>query len=598
MCGIAGVYSASGRDHRDVVRRMIDVLAHRGPDDDAIWAEGPATLGHRRLAIIDLTDGGAQPMLDGAGRYVLTYNGEVFNYLELRAELEAEGVVFRSTSDSEVLVEAFARWGEDCLPRLNGMFAFVVYDRQRRRLFCARDRLGVKPLVYSWDGRTFAFASEHKALVAGGAASGRPSPEAVYEYVARGYTTGGRSFYADVVALEPGCFLWMGDDGPVSRAWWAPETDPIEEPGFEEWAEQVGALLDDAVRIRLRSDVPVGAHLSGGLDSSAIVAAAVRHGEIETFTGAFRDEPESDERAFSRAVNERFGLRAHEVEIGVDELGPAFDRLLWHLDEPIAGPGAFPQLLVCDLAARNGVKVVLGGQGGDELFGGYLRHRVVGARDLLRRGTLAERAGAAVTLGTLAVREWRRVRRTATRVGDADLDPAFVSLVDADFRRHVRTSALRASSAPELMLWDLRHYLPALLHVEDRTSMAASIESRTPLLDYRLVELVLRVPERHRLRPGRQKPLLHAAVANWIPELVARHKDKRGFPTPLHHWKERPALRELVARATAPHRGDGLRVFSDEHLARHEAFEPSELWTTLMVNAWLAAAAGTARRAA
>jgi asparagine synthase (glutamine-hydrolysing) len=600
MCGIAGIYARDGGEHREAVSRMIGTLAHRGPDGEGVYADGPATLGHKRLAIIDLTDGGSQPMLDASGRYVLTYNGEIFNYVELRAELEREGVSFRSTSDSEVLLEAFARWGEAALPKLNGMFAFAVYDRRDRRLCCVRDRLGVKPLVYAWDGRTFAFASEHKALVASGAVSGHPSPEAIYEYVARGYTTGPRSFYEQAQALEPGSVLWIDDAGIEVRRWWTPSTEPVEEPEFDDWIARVATLVDDAVRVRLRSDVPVGAHLSGGLDSSAIVAAAVRHGDVETFTGAFSDEPESDEREFARAVNERFGLRAHEVEIGVEELAAVFERLLWHLDEPIAGPGAFPQLLVCDLAARAGVKVVLGGQGGDELFGGYLRHRVVGARERLRRGSASERAGAVVTLGRLAIREWRRVRRTATRVGDADLDPSFVALVDPEFRRLVRTSPISARTASDLMWWDLRNYLPALLHVEDRTSMAASIESRTPLLDFRLVELVLRVPERHRLRPGRPKPLLHAAVRDWVPPQVANRRDKRGFPTPLHHWRDRPALRELVTRLTAPRADGGLRVFSDRYLARRETFEPSELWTVLMVDGWLRDRAGGAltRRAA
>ena len=599
MCGIAGTYARDGSEQREAVSRMLGVLGHRGPDGEGSYADGPATLGHKRLAIIDLTDGGSQPMLDGSGRYVLTYNGEIFNYVELRAELEREGIRFRSTSDSEVLLEAFAHWREAALSKLNGMFAFAIYDRHERRLFCARDRLGVKPLVYAWDGRTFTFASEHKALVAAGAVPGRPSPEAIYEYVARGYTTGRRSFYEQAQALEPGSLLWIDDDGLETRQWWAPSTEPLEEPEFGEWVERVATLVDDAVRLRLRSDVPVGAHLSGGLDSSAIVAAATRHGSVETFTGAFSDDPESDEREFSRAVNARFGLRAHEVEIGVEELAAVFDRLLWHLDEPIAGPGAFPQLLVCDLAARHGVKVVLGGQGGDELFGGYLRHRVVGARERLRHGSVSERAGAVVTLGRLAMREWRRVRRTATRVRDSDLDPGFVALVDRDFRQLVRTSPISARSASELMLWDLRNYLPALLHVEDRTSMAASIESRTPLLDYRLVELVLRVPERHRLRPGRAKPLLHAAVRGWLPEQVAERTDKRGFPTPLQHWQDRPALRDLVTKLTAP-RAAGLRVFSDDYLATRDSFEASELWTVMMVDGWLRETAGASatRRAA
>jgi asparagine synthase (glutamine-hydrolysing) len=587
MCGIAGQYRADGGASESDVRRMLSVIEHRGPDATAVAVEGAAVLGHHRLSIIDLSDAASQPMVDATGRYVMTYNGEIFNYVELRAELESEGVAFRSASDSEVLLAAFATWGDDAYDRLNGMFAFAVFDRTTRTLTCVRDRLGVKPFVYVWDGATFSFASEHKALVASGSASGDPSPDAVYEYIARGYTTGGRSFYQDIAALEPGSMLRVSADGLTVRRWWQPSLEVDEGPSFAEWTERVAELVDDSVRIRLRSDVEVGGHLSGGLDSSAIVAAGARHEPgIQTFTGAFLDDPESDERRFSRAVNERFGLRGREVEISVDELGGTFDRLLWHLDEPIAGPGAFPQLLVCDLAARHGVKVVLGGQGGDELFGGYLRHHVVFHRSRLLHGSARERAASAAALGRLAAREWRRVRRTATRVGDERLSPSFVASVDPAFAEEVRRAPVRARSASELMLWDLRNYLPALLHVEDRTSMAASIESRTPLLDFRLVELMLTVPERHRFHANRQKPLLRAAVGPWLPDAVTARTDKRGFPTPLHHWRGRPALRALVER-TLGSRREGQAVFSQEYLDRRESFQPSELWTALMVEGWL-----------
>ncbi|HEV7809392.1 MAG TPA: asparagine synthase (glutamine-hydrolyzing), partial [Candidatus Limnocylindrales bacterium] len=351
MCGIAGQYRSDGGASESEVRRMLSAIEHRGPDATAVADEGAAVLGHHRLSIIDLSDAASQPMVDASGRYVMTYNGEIFNYVELRAELESEGVAFRSASDSEVLLAAFANWGDDAYNRLNGMFAFAIFDRTTRTLTCVRDRLGVKPLVYVWDGVTFSFASEHKALVASGCASGDPSPDAVYEYIARGYTTGGRSFYDDIAALEPGSMLRVNADGLAVRHWWQPSLELDERPSFAEWTERVAELVDDSVRIRLRSDVEVGGHLSGGLDSSAIVAAGARHEPgIQTFTGAFLDDPESDERRYSRAVNERFGLRGREVEISVDELGGTFDRLLWHLDEPIAGPGAFPQLLVCDLA--------------------------------------------------------------------------------------------------------------------------------------------------------------------------------------------------------------------------------------------------------
>jgi asparagine synthase (glutamine-hydrolysing) len=605
MCGIAGILDRSRRVERDEVDRMLAVLEHRGPDGSGVWCEDGAGLGHRRLSIIDLSDAGAQPM-HWRDRYVVTYNGEIYNYVELRAELEQVGIEFHSSSDTEVLLAAYAHWGEECLHRLNGMFAFAVYDRHERTLLCARDRLGVKPLLYAWNGYRFVFASEAKALLACGAVSGECRPDAVYEYLARGYTSAGRSFYRGVEALEPGCALRVGPSGLLRTwEWWRPdrsEDDSLR--SREEWAERVAEVLDDAVRLRLRSDVPVGAHLSGGMDSSAVVAAAARHGgaEVHTFTGAFVDDARSDERAWSRAVNARYDLMAHEVEIGVDELPEHFARILWHMDEPIAGEGVFPQLLVCDLAGAHGFTVVLGGQGGDELFGGYLRHRALHYKHQLLHGSPLRRGTAFLELSRRAAGEWRRVLRSSTRVQDSDLAPSFLASIDADLRGQVRRSRLSFDSARELMWHDLRTYLPALLHVEDRTSMAASIESRTPLLDYRLVELSLRIPERFLFEPGEPKPLLRRAVRSWLPDIVANRRDKKGFPTPLHYWHKRPALRELVESLTTPRgsgpaaSGDwfaasehaaGRTVFADAYLARRDSFQPSELWTVLTVNGWL-----------
>jgi asparagine synthase (glutamine-hydrolysing) len=604
MCGIAGIYDRDGDCDASAVSRMLDVQAHRGPDGCGTWADPGIVLGHRRLAFLDLSHDGAQPMSYGEDRYVITYNGEVYNYVELRATLEKLGHAFRSSSDTEVLLAAYAEWGADCLPHFNGMFAFAIWDRRERTLFVARDRLGVKPLTYTWDGRRFGFASEVKALHAAGLAPGGMEPDAVYEYLARGYTSEGRSFHADVHVLEPGHALLMSDDKPLRTwQWWNPERS--EDAAFgsaADWSDAVAELLDDAVRIRLRADVPVGAHLSGGLDSSAIVAAAARHHRssdqpFHAFTGAFTDDAASDERRWARAVAAHTGVEMHEVEIGVDQLADQFARILWHMDEPIAGPGVFPQLMVCDLVAQHRVKAVLGGQGGDELFGGYLRHRALYWKQRARSGSLAGRAGAAFELARLARGEWRRVRRTSTRVQDEQLAPEFLASVDASTREQVRRGALDHANVRELMWHDLRSYLPGLLHVEDRTSMAASIESRTPLLDYRLVELALRIPSELLFAPGDPKPLLRRAVAPWLPREVVARRDKKGFPTPLHWWAERPALRELVLDLTVAGRGSAdasggwsvpeQSVFRGDYLAGATSFQASELWTVMTVNGWL-----------
>ena len=606
MCGIAGIFDRQGGHDAVAVSRMLDVQAHRGPDGSGTWVDPGIVLGHRRLAFLDLSHEGAQPMTYGEDRYVVTYNGEIYDYVETRRTLERLGHTFRSSSDTEVLLAAYAEWGTDCLSRLNGMFAFAIWDRTERTLFVARDRLGVKPLVYTWDGARFGFASEAKALHAAGLASGGMDANAVYEYLARGYTSAGRSFHEGVHVLEPGHAMLVTQDLPLRTwSWWNPDrSEDTAYTSVQEWSDRVAELLDDAVRIRLRADVPVGAHLSGGLDSSAIAAAAARHhtgaDPLQTFTGAFVDDAASDERRWSRSVAAATGATLHEVEIGVDDLATHFERILWHMDEPIAGPGVFPQMMVSDLVASRGIKAVLGGQGGDELFGGYLRHRALHYKRAAQgHSGFGPRIGAAFELARLARGEWRRVRRTSTRATDADLSPAFLAQVDPAVRESVRVGALTHANARELMWHDLRAYLPALLHVEDRTSMAASIESRTPLLDYRLVELALRIPEELLFAPGDPKPLLRRAVRDWLPADVVGRRDKKGFPTPLHWWQERPALRNMVLELTTPSgtrsaggwtvpaAGSDTSVFTDAYLQGARGFQASELWTVLTINGWL-----------
>ncbi len=597
MCGIAGIWQIDGSPPGDVqMRAMLDAQRHRGPDGEGIWrAEDTSiALGHRRLAIIDVSNGGAQPMKSADDRFVITFNGEIYNFVELRQELESFGFTFVSGSDTEVLLAAYEHWGRNCLTRLNGMFAFAVYDTVEKTLFCARDRLGVKPFVYSWNGSRFAFASEQKALLAARCITSDINHDAVYEYAARGYTTDGRSFYADVQILQPGHAAEVSPGKPpVTWQWWKPDLSvDTTRLSAQERSEQIAHLVDDAVRLRLRSDVPVGAHLSGGLDSSIVVASAARCGANEsgfaTFTGAFPEYPDSDERAWSRDVANMYQIKAHEIDITVEMLAHNFQRMIWHMDEPIAGEGVLPQLLVCDLAASAGFKVVLGGQGGDELFGGYLRHRALHWKRLLKSGSPGERSVAALELIRLAIREARRVRRTSTFLPDDGFNPEFLRKVSPEVRAAARQSRLSFVDERELMQWDLFNYLPALLHVEDRTSMAASIESRTPFLDYRLVEYALRIPTNEIFSTGYAKPLLRNATRSWIPESVANRKDKKGFPTPLDQWMNHTALRHTVERLTEC-TDVNTRIFAADYLNGRRRLTLRELWLVMSINGWISA---------
>lgn len=605
MCGIAGVYDPTAPVDPALMARMLSVLNHRGPDEMETFTEFPISLGHCRLSILDPSPAGRQPMIDAGDRFVITYNGEIYNYRELRRELERAGARFLSRGDTEVLLAAYAHWGESCLGRLNGMFAFAIYDRVERSVFCARDRLGVKPLVYARDGRRFSFASEHKALVAADLIDRQASPEAMYEYIARGYTTGERSFFAQATNMPPGHALRVTPNSFSTWRWWSPQgsADITEARSRREWIQSVAELLEDAVRLRLRSDAPLAAALSGGLDSSVVVALAARNMSepLSTFTGAFPEDPASDERRYSRAVAAACRVQAREVEIDLDDLAFQFDRILWHMDEPLAGPGAFPQLRVYDAASASGTRVMLGGQGGDELFGGYVRHQLLHLRSQISKGSVVDRTQAAVALVVLAASNWRRKLRASARVEDADLHGDFLDVIDAGFRREVRGSPMSFDSSAELMSWDVLNYLPALLHVDDRMGMASSIEARSPFLDYRLAEMLAAIPEHHKLGSLASKRLLREAAASWLPPVVVRRRDKRGFPTPLHSWRRKSALRRLVLRLTGPEDGPLSEgpltaaacssqfppVFRPEFLARPEAMSSGLLWTVMSIQGWL-----------
>ncbi|GAA2758400.1 asparagine synthase (glutamine-hydrolyzing) [Actinopolymorpha rutila] len=593
MCGIAGIVDRRTPRDPDALSQMLAAQRHRGPDGSGTFEDRDVGLGHCRLAVLDTSPMGRQPMSDPSGRYVCTYNGAIYNFVELRRVLERDGVRFRSTGDTEVLLAAYAAWGADCLERLNGMFAFAIYDRWSRELFCARDRLGVKPFVYVSNDQRFAFASEHKALIAAGLAARRVSPSGIYEFIGQGYVSAGGSLFEEIRSLPPGHTLHIdADRRETVREWWRPSCEPIAGRTGAEDAEVVRELLADATRLRLRSDVPVGTHLSGGLDSSAVTAAAARGGAVElaTFTGAFAEPRWADERKWSRLVADGAGCRRVEIDLDVDALAEVFRRVVWHLDEPVVGPGVLPQQLVYDATARAGIKVVLAGHGGDELFGGYLRHRGLHFRQLLRHHDLRQRSAAAVELCRLAAEAGGRLTRPQT-VRDADLDPGFLRSVAPEVRERARRGPGGFTSAAQLMRWDLQHYLPGLLHAEDRISMASSVESRTPLLDHRLVDFATRLPDGHHFQRGTSKPVLRHAVAPWLPRAVAHRRDKRGFPTPLERWQRQARMRDLVLDLVRPAAGrrqnSVMTVFTGEYLARPEAMTARQLWTVLLLHAWL-----------
>jgi asparagine synthase (glutamine-hydrolysing) len=611
MCGIAGIYHTDG-EHPDgeVLLRMARCIAHRGPDGERFYSDGGLALAHRHLRIIDLSDAAMQPMANEDGSLQLVFNGEVYNYVELRPRLEAAGHVFTSRSDSEVILHAYEQWGDACLHRFNGMFAFALWDARRRRLFIARDRAGVKPLYYRWDGRTLVFASEIKALLMYPGIEARPNMAAIAEYMSAMYTTGEHTWFQDIKRLLPGHCLSLTPEGLVVTQWWDLPADE-EEPGARSqayYANAARALREDSVRLRLRSDVPTGSHLSGGIDSSAIVALLSRQLEpqgerVRTFSGAFAEGDAYDERRYVRDVVERYHTVHREVVPAYTELPALLDRMIWHMDEPAAGPGILLQWAVCDLTRQSGVIVINGGQGGDEAWGGYFGYIPAYLRTLAEQtrryprmaGLLAE----AVTIvrspgmrGAL-VRALRRGRRGRLSASASAGDWAGPQFEDLQANEPMSQSSNGGRTAlGRAMYYDFKWYLPALLQVEDRTSMAFSLESRAPLLDYRVLELAARVPSSLKLRGLDMKHILKEAVADLLPPAVLRRTDKMGMPTPIDMWFRGP-LGPWVRSELSPTRVEATGLFAPAYvqrmLAEHaegRADRSIELWKLLNVLTW------------
>jgi len=538
----------------EVLRAMRDTLTHRGPDGAGEFLAEGVGLAHRRLSIIDLA-GGTQPMENEDGSLVLTFNGEIYNYLELKPDLERRGHRFRTTSDTEVILHLYEERGPACVDALNGMFAFALWDKRQRRLLLARDRLGKKPLYYQESGASLIFASELKALRQHPRVHPRVAPAALDDYLAYGYVPDDGCILEGVRKLPPGCILcWENGTARVERYW---EVEFAEATGPDEatWLEELEDLLRQAIRIRLRSDVPLGVFLSGGVDSSAIAALASSEsaGRVKTFSIGF-DERDYDELAYARLIAERYGTDHHELIVRDHDLS-VLPELVHHLDEPFADPSALPTYYVCR-EARKHVTVCLSGDGGDEVFAGYTRYQQAqrhGRWDCLRGIGVGKLCGVVSGLVPRAVPGRGTLERLAAQ--GAQRYALQVGIFSASERRELLSEDLQPTVQPDGALFapyftpdverdlvtrlqhaDQKTYLPDdILMKVDRMSMQNSLEVRAPLLDYRVVEFANSIPSTLKLPDGRLKGLLKKMLAPHLPAAVLGRR-KMGFGIPIKHW--------------------------------------------------------------
>ena len=566
MCGIAGALSSRPID-TVVLDRMRDNLAHRGPDHSASWrsADGKVGLGHRRLAVIDPLPEANQPFASHDGRFLLVYNGEIYNYRELKRELEARGISFRTRSDCEVLLEAVRLWGEDALPRLSGMFAFAIWDQADRTLFCARDRTGEKPFYWATLANTFLFASEPKAFLPWPGFARRIHYPALLDFLAYGFVPDPKCIWEGCAKLPPGHCLTVrtGADGTPrlseSRAWWDWEFKP--EPAERNWTARVLGTLTESAREMAVADVPLGIFLSGGVDSSSVVAAAARAGQrIKTFTIGFND-PVCDERRWAQAVADRYRTEHHERVVEPDDVDAALQRLMWHFDEPFGDHSFLPTYYLA-VETRRHVTVALSGDGADEALAGYRRYsrtvRRLGVRRFLPDRLLARVARSA----DRHLSPSSRIRRLSAKYGyDAETmlaDVFTMGLTTSVLKAHARgplAAAVRDYDPREvverlirrappdrvgivntLRYIDLKHTLAGDILVKvDRACMAVALEVRPVYLHRDMLELAAAIPSALVAGRTHTKEALKVAVSDWLPAGNIR-RTKQGLLAPLDRW--------------------------------------------------------------
>jgi asparagine synthase (glutamine-hydrolysing) len=569
MCGIAGAIHLRGQTVPDLDRRldvMGGLIAHRGPDGHGTWSHphGHVGFAHRRLSIFDPTPAGHQPMT-GADGSVTTFNGEIYNWPELRGELGGD---WRTKTDTEVLLRAHERWGSSAVDHLRGMFAYGLWDDRGDELLLVRDRFGVKPLYYAQVGDVLYFASEAKALLPFLPAI-KTDQDGLRDYLTFQFCLAGKTLFDGVRELLPGHRLSVRNGTVRVERYWEVYYE-LDWEHREAWFEErVEALLHDSVRLHLRADVPVGAYVSGGLDSSAVAGlASIYHdAPMRAFTGRFADGPEYDESSYARTVAGERNLDLDVIDVGVDDFTREIERVIYHLDFPVAGPGSFPQFMVSEAAARS-VKVILGGQGGDEVFGGYTRYLIAYFEQCIKaaiEGT-SQNGNFVVTYESIipqlaSLRSYKPLLAQFWKDGlFGELDQRYFRLinrapdverlvhVDGDYDPFHQFAEIfnganvgHESYFDKMTHFDFKTLLPALLQVEDRVSMAHGLESRVPLLDHPLVELAATIPADVKFPGGKLKHVFARATRAAVPQRVQERTDKMGFPVPLVDWARGPA---------------------------------------------------------
>jgi len=623
MCGIAGIFNKNKNQivEEKLLKNITDTLHHRGPDDEGYYFDKNLGFGHKRLSIIDL-ESGKQPISNEDKSVWIVFNGEIYNYIELRGELISLGHKFTTHTDTEVIVHLYEEYGAKLLSMLNGMFAFVIWDSKKNKILAARDHFGIKPFYYYHDNETFVFASEIKALLKHFKikAKSEYNSDAIKEYIVMQLCLGDHTLFQNIQKLLPGNYLELSTTNwkPKTKEYWTLDFTVDTHHTEDYYTDKLLLLLEDSIRLQLRSDVPVGAHLSGGLDSSLVVSLAsnLLGKPLKTFSGGFKDSKDYDETEYAKIVAAASGANYFDVFPSPYDFIDSFSKIVYHMDEPVAGPGVFPQYFVSKLAAQN-VKVVLGGQGGDEIFGGYARYLVAYLEQCLKGAIFEtqEEGKYVVTIDSIIpnlnllqnykpmLQQFfktglfepmdRRYFKLINRAGDSVIyNSDFINKNDIEniFEKYQKlfNEPTTLSYFNKMTHFDMKTLLPGLLQVEDRTSMAFSLESRVPLLDYRIVELIASIPPTLKFKGGKTKHIFKRAIQNVIPKQILERKDKKGFPVPLTEWYKGP-LKEFVydhlldkkIKERGIYNPDNIKILLD-----NEAKFGRQIWGLLNLEMW------------
>jgi asparagine synthase (glutamine-hydrolysing) len=623
MCGVIAIFGIGDKlqARRLMLRKMLDTIAHRGPDGQGVHeVPNQALFGHRRLAVIDL-ENGAQPMLSYDGRYTLIFNGEIYNYIELRKRLQNDGVTFRTNSDTEVLLFMLINYGNLALNELNGMFAFVFHDRMNNTWIAARDHFGIKPLYYATVGDELLFASEIKAILVHPDIKVARDDRSLYQYLSLQLCLDDRTLFAGIRKIKPGHYL-TGQGATIhqDRCYWDTQYQIDSHHTEAYFQEELLYLLRDSIRMQMRSDVPIGAYLSGGIDSSLICQLASEQlgHPIPIFHGRFAEGPQYDESHYAKLLAHHVGGHYLDVVPTASDFVRDLPVLIEALDEPLAGPGLFPQYAVSKLA-REHATVVLGGQGGDEIFGGYARY-LVGYLEQALKGAILETQEEGKHLVTLdsIVPNLALLKQYTPLLSNfwskglfEEMDARYFHLIDRSQglthllhpdlltkfdRKRLFSDFQKVFNHPDTLSYinkmthfDQKTLLPALLQIEDRVSMSVSLESRVPLLDRRIVDLVTRMPPPLKFQGGRTKHILKKTISHLLPDPILSRKDKMGFPVPLSEWMRGGVVRDFVRDTLLSQRSLQRGIFKPEVLndmLDHQGVGARQLWGALSLELW------------